>query len=76
MGVDRPRLLGDEETMSEKALRGLATLTPEKRRAIASMGGKALSPEQRSFSQDRALASAAGKLGGRGRRQSPPLHET
>lgn len=38
--------------------------TPEQRKAWASMGGKALRPEQRSFSQNRELASAAGRKGG------------
>jgi general stress protein YciG len=32
---------------------------------IAGMGGKAIAPEKRSFSQDRRLAAAAGKKGGR-----------
>jgi general stress protein YciG len=33
-------------------------------RKIASMGGRALRPEQRSFSQDRELAAVAGRKGG------------
>lgn len=39
-------------------------MTPEKRREIATLGGKALKPEQRSFSQNRELARAAGRKGG------------
>jgi general stress protein YciG len=50
--------------MPEKMRKGFATMTPEQRRVIASKGGKALAPEQRSFSKDRSLASAAGKVGG------------
>jgi general stress protein YciG len=50
--------------MPEKMRKGFAVMTPEQRRVIASKGGKALAPEQRSFSKDRSLASAAGKVGG------------
>jgi general stress protein YciG len=39
-------------------------ITPEDRKRYASMGGKALRPEQRSFSQNRQLASEAGRKGG------------
>jgi general stress protein YciG len=39
-------------------------MTPEKRREISRLGGKALKPEQRSFSQNRQLASEAGRKGG------------
>lgn len=44
--------------------RGFASMTPEKRRQIASMGGKAVKKENRSFSKDRNLAVAAGRKGG------------
>ena len=39
-------------------------MSPEKRREIASMGGKSVPAEKRSFSQDSSLAAAAGKKGG------------
>lgn len=39
-------------------------MTLEKRRKIASMGGKAVKKENRSFSKDRKLASDAGRKGG------------
>jgi general stress protein YciG len=39
-------------------------ITPERRSEIARLGGKALRPEQRSFSQNRQLASDAGRKGG------------
>lgn len=42
----------------------LQDLTPERRREISSLGGKALKPEQRSFTRNRQLASEAGKKGG------------
>jgi general stress protein YciG len=44
--------------------RGFATLTPERRREIASLGGKAVPPEKRTFSHNRILAAIAGKKGG------------
>jgi general stress protein YciG len=49
--------------VTEKKPRGFATLTPERRREVASMGGKAVAPEKRYYS-DRANASAAGVKGG------------
>lgn len=45
-------------------LRGLARLTPEERRAIASKGGKAVKPENRSFSRNPELAAEVGRRGG------------
>lgn len=52
--------------MSEapKKRRGFAAMDPEKRRQIASMGGKAVPKEKRSFSKDRVLASKSGRKGG------------
>jgi general stress protein YciG len=47
-----------------KSKRGFASMSPEKRAAIASMGGKAVKPENRAFSKNRTLASSAGKKGG------------
>jgi general stress protein YciG len=47
-----------------KSKRGFATMDPVKRRAIASMGGKSVPVEKRSFSQSRELAAAAGRKGG------------
>jgi len=44
--------------------RGFAAMSLEKRRAIASKGGSALSAEKRSFSRDPELAAKAGKIGG------------
>lgn len=39
-------------------------MTPERRREIASKGGKSVKPENRSFSLDRGLAARAGRKGG------------
>jgi general stress protein YciG len=50
--------------------RGFASMSPEKQREIASMGGKSVPSEKRSFSQNRDLASQAGKKGGQLSRSS------
>lgn len=55
---------GSTPTRSGKSNRGFASMSPERRSEIARKGGQALTPEQRSFSQDRDLAKRAGKRGG------------
>ena len=56
--------------------RGFASMDPEKQRAIARKGGESVPNEKRSFSQNPALAAAAGRKGGEashgGGRPSPP----
>jgi uncharacterized protein len=52
------------EELPKKSRRGFASMDPEKRRQIASMGGKSVPAEKRSFSADPALASKAGRIGG------------
>jgi len=49
----------------EPAKRGFAGMTPEKRKEIATKGGKSVPAEKRAFSQNRALASRAGVKGGK-----------
>ena len=44
--------------------RGFASMSLEKKREISSKGGKSVPSEKRSFSQDRELASKAGRKGG------------
>src|SRR3972149_764233 len=44
--------------------RGFASMDPARQREIASMGGKSIPPENRSYSKDRELAQRAGKKGG------------
>ena len=44
--------------------RGFASMSADKVREIASKGGKSVPSEKRSFSQDRGLASTAGRKGG------------
>ena len=48
--------------------KGFALLTPEQRREMSSMGGKAVPDEKRSFSINRKLAAEAGRKGGRAQR--------
>jgi general stress protein YciG len=52
----------------EPAKRGFAGMTPEKRKEIATKGGKSVPAEKRAFSQNRALASRAGVKGGKANR--------
>jgi len=44
--------------------RGFASMDSDRQREIASKGGKSVPAEKRSFSQDRELASEAGRKGG------------
>lgn len=54
---------------TERKTRGFAGMDPDKRRAIASAGGKAIPNEKRSFSQNRELAREAGRKGGTAKRK-------
>lgn len=51
-------------TEKTKSRRGFAGMSPEKRRQISSLGGKAQPSEKRSFSLNRELAAEAGRKGG------------
>jgi len=55
-----------EGTVNEGRIRhrGFASMSAAQRRQIASMGGKAVPNEKRSFSQNRRLAAEAGRKGG------------
>jgi general stress protein YciG len=44
--------------------RGFGLLSPEKRRELASKGGKAVPASKRSFSMDKGVAKQAGQKGG------------
>jgi uncharacterized protein len=46
------------------ATKGFASMTTEERKRIASMGGKAVSDERRTFRTNRELAAEAGRKGG------------
>lgn len=50
--------------MSNIKKRGFGSMTPERRTEIARMGGASVPAEKRSFSQNQALAVAAGRKGG------------
>lgn len=54
-----------EEQPKPKSKRGFAAMTPEQRREIASMGGKSVPAERRSFAQNPNLAASAGSKGGK-----------
>jgi general stress protein YciG len=53
-----------DQEQPKKSKRGFASMDPEKRREIASRGGKSVPAEKRSFSQSVALAATAGRKGG------------
>jgi len=54
----------------EKQKKGFACISPERRREIASMGGKSVPPEKRTYSIDPSKAAEAGAKGGIGRAKS------
>ena len=58
--------MGEEKEKSEKG-RGFASMSEEERREIAKKGGESVPDEKRSFSQDRDIASKAGRKGGESR---------
>ena len=45
--------------------RGFAAISIERQREIASMGGKAVADDKRTFSKDPTFAAEAGKMGGK-----------
>lgn len=53
--------------MTVKKPRGFAALSPERRREIASKGGKSVEPQERAFSRNPELARRAGQIGGEAR---------
>lgn len=50
--------------MANNDQRGFGSMDPDKQRDIAAKGGQNVPDEKRSFSQDRELASEAGRKGG------------
>lgn len=57
---------------SGKSRRGFGSMSKERVREIARMGGASVPSEKRSFSQNRDLASAAGRKGGeKGGKRTP-----
>jgi len=47
-----------------KSKRGFASWTPERRAEVARLGGASVPADKRSFSQNKDLASSAGRKGG------------
>ena len=61
--------------------RGFASMDPERQREIARQGGASVPSEKRSFSQDRDLATRAGRKGGKAsggnsRAEAPQVEES
>ncbi len=54
-----------------KAKRGFAAMSPEKRAAIAKLGGAGVPADKRSFSRDNKLARRAGAIGGSVSKRGP-----
>lgn len=54
----------EQSVTEEKGPRGFAALTPERRRKIAAMGGRAVPKYKRTFRKNRQLAKVAGRKGG------------
>jgi general stress protein YciG len=61
--------------VQQRGKRGFASMSLERRREIASMGGRSIPDANRAFSKQRGLAREAGRKGGlaihRNRRQMP-----
>ena len=55
--------------------RGFASMNAERQREIASKGGRSVPADKRSFSQDRDLASQAGRKGGQASGGTPSEHQ-
>ncbi|HEX2581344.1 MAG TPA: KGG domain-containing protein [Dongiaceae bacterium] len=56
--------MANEKNEQGTSSRGFASMDEQKQREIASKGGQSVPSEKRSFSQDRELASEAGRKGG------------
>ena len=54
----------EQPSASGVSRRGFASMDPVRQREIARKGGASVPSDKRSFSQDRSLASAAGRKGG------------
>lgn len=50
--------------MIDTSARGFASMTPERRKEIAAMGGRSVPKYKRTFRKNRALAKSAGRKGG------------
>jgi uncharacterized protein len=57
-------IVTDKNQPAPGKARGFAAMDPEEQRVIATMGGKAVPDEKRSFSQNKQLAVESGRKGG------------
>jgi len=73
--VDEHRTVEQNVEVTQKK-RGFGGMSPEKRKMISAMGGKAVKPENRSFSQSKDLARTAGSKGGKHPRKKTTDHGT
>lgn len=62
--MDGNEVTKQKQAPKSKRRRGFAAMDPEKQRALAAMGGRAVPNEKRSFSTDKNLAAKAGHKGG------------
>lgn len=58
-------MTNDAAPQGHKSKRGFASMSPDKRRAVASKGGRSVPKEKRSFSTNAELAREAGAKGGK-----------
>jgi uncharacterized protein len=56
--------MSDDDSRKRGKGRGFASMTAERRRELARLGGKSVPNEKRSFAQNRDLAATAGRKGG------------
>lgn len=55
--------------LTGRAIRGFAAMSPERRKALATLGGASVAAPNRSFSKSQTLAARAGKKGGEASRR-------
>lgn len=56
--------MNETEVPVRKSNRGFASMSPERRKEVASKGGKSVKWQNRAFSKNRKLAQEAGRKGG------------
>ena len=59
--------------VKQKSKKGFASMDPEKQREIARKGGASVPADKRSFSQNKELATAAGRKGGEAPHSNRPM---
>lgn len=64
LGATQPVFFIFEVIEMSNSNKGFGSMDPERQRQVASMGGRSVPDEKRSFSQNRELAVRAGRKGG------------